>query len=504
MDSGLYDFYCTLRNRLRQTEITDSLYVIWAWSQLHQIDNFIMPSDIENPHNLQSHDDLTFREQVHTWELSILAREIILHAHPKVGNKSLKTWSFFSETLNKLKAMEGYISAKYITVGNVQNELVRLFHHQFIWDILKPHKVNILRYYKIFSHALVNPLVQNIYGLTTEEIYGYSMMFYGGAVSRPSYRIDKSALNGKIYYEKLSILLDKFAVNVEDFKSLAKDSTYFDERFYYSFNPLLQHPLIKVRRDEIDYTVCPIPTVLFWRFTRGLFYDICDSDGFDKAFGKSFEEYTGSVISQLIKKCVVFPEQQYTKEKKSVDYLLIGDALLFIECKARRMSKGALENFISDEVAIYEISKLLPMAVQAYKQIHEYKTGQYNFVEFQDKPIYPMIVTLEDWLVFGNLMVDTLEKMLRDELPKKGIPLEYLDTYPITTCSIHELENCLSIMEKVGFNKFMSNKVFDREHKYWLLGNYSESVYKDLYVDIELFPGEFEKVFDNIITTLRA
>ena len=47
-----------------------------------------------------------------------------------------------------------------------------------------------------------------------------------------------------------------------------------DDTFMYQFHALQSHPLILTELNGRLAHICPIPTLLFWRITSGLFYDL--------------------------------------------------------------------------------------------------------------------------------------------------------------------------------------------------------------------------------------
>src|SRR6202030_4474404 len=102
---------------------------------------------------------------------------------------------------------------------------------------------------------------------------------------------------------------------------LEKKNKTYDHKFAYNFDPLRATPLIEVANRNGKFLLAPIPTLLLWRFTEGIYYDLCKSEGFDHAFGKSFQQYTGEVISAADQrgKFSIHSEQQYFVGKDRKD-----------------------------------------------------------------------------------------------------------------------------------------------------------------------------------------
>ena len=149
----------------------------------------------------------------------------------------------------------------------------------------------------------------------------------------------------------------------------------YTEAFFYSYNPLRAYPIIYTTQGGVESLICPFPTLLIWRFTAGLYYELCDDSRFSNAFGASFQDYVGQVVRRT---CVtdrfgIIPEQRYGQKKArkdTVDWIVSdNDVALFLECKAKRPSWGtkmALDDLTALEV---DLGYIADAVVQLYKTI---------------------------------------------------------------------------------------------------------------------------------------
>jgi hypothetical protein len=48
-----------------------------------------------------------------------------------------------------------------------------------------------------------------------------------------------------------------------------------------------------------DAFVCPLVTLLYWRFTGGLYYEFVGVSEFANEFGEGFQNYVGDVIKKV-------------------------------------------------------------------------------------------------------------------------------------------------------------------------------------------------------------
>ena len=119
---GVYELYKPVRNKVALLSYDDSLYVIWAYSQLLQINGFQIPGDI------QVHKDylkLRLRQQwIAEWDLEALAKEVILNGSTvSAKRRTLRTWDTLAESVNELRGLEREIYGLY---GSSENVLIEL------------------------------------------------------------------------------------------------------------------------------------------------------------------------------------------------------------------------------------------------------------------------------------------------------------------------------------------------------------------------------------------
>src|ERR1700687_4672697 len=64
-----------------------------------------------------------------------------------------------------------------------------------------------------------------------------------------------------------------------------------DEGFAYRYSSLRAFPIVQFSHGGVDEIACPVPTLLFWRITTGLYYSLKEQAGFPTALGDSFQAY---------------------------------------------------------------------------------------------------------------------------------------------------------------------------------------------------------------------
>ena len=75
-----------------------------------------------------------------------------------------------------------------------------------------------------------------------------------------------------------------------------------------------------------DALVCPLLTLLYWRFTGGLYYELIAVPEFANEFGEGIQAYVGEVVERACPTPMEhFAEREYVagkSKKRSVDWIV--------------------------------------------------------------------------------------------------------------------------------------------------------------------------------------
>ena len=266
-------------------------------------------------------------------------------------------------------------------------------------------------------------------------------------------------------------------------------------------------PLSKSGIKVSNEVACPVPTLLFWRITTGLYYSLKDVRGFPTAFGESFQRYVGEVLRRRITnpQMAVLEEEEYhvgLRRKDTVDWIVQqGDeTALFVECKTKRLTWASKAGLTDLSALEQDIRKLAAAVVQVYKTISDYRAGLYPHLAFvEGRRIYPAIVTLEDWYFFGFDMPARLDASVRAVMQTGGLSLAWLDDMPYSILSVDEFEKAAGVINAVGTHPFISGKVLNPEFRRWGFAAYCNDQYPNEVADLlPLFRDEFDAMFANI------
>lgn len=480
MENDIYALYCPLRNYLRKLKLNESLLAIHSHIQFQQFHKPLPQYITGEPFGYRTitnfNDLLNFH--LFPWELSLLCKEVLLNSERYGPTHSLLEWHYLSGAVNKLKYLENELAKLYSSKENVLLELFRISHRQFRWQRV-PTMDAPARYWKIFSYQNLHKIVEKAIGLTIEEIIKIGMSLLGVYQEKIAlFYPPKSELPG-INQDKVDKFLGHFCIDYEELKTRLVKEQQYNEKFAYAYSSLIAYPLIRKEWDGRDAIVCSIPRYLFERITDGIYYEICRVDGFEHPFGDAFQEYIGNVLKVLYVKGNTYPEMQYGKDNRTVDWIIEDNtATLFIECKTKRLTTGAKAGLFDVTELESELGKIADAIVQVYKTMEDFKKGLYPKIKYRpDKALYPIVVTLEDWFIYGDLIVNKINEFVIEKLERLGLPVDLVTTNPYCVFSAEAFEMFVFIANKYGIKEVLGEKVIDKEKKYWEIENYLRHKY---------------------------
>lgn len=500
--------YKPIRNKLALLAADDSLGVLWAYCQFLQIRGFQPPKEIEiAPVYLNASPRQSYMAE---WDIELLAKEVVINAGlvPTKG-RTLRTWKTLAEYVNAFKTLEQDIYAQFGNQGNILVELIRVVHRQIIWQSNPPNSRSIIRYYKIFNRPGIDAICLEQFGLTVWQIYMCGVACMGFFLEKPalvaSFKSEIKALPPEVVERFLAFV----SLPLADLRKVLKAEQQYDERFAYAFNSLRKYPLIRMRYQGQESIVCPLMTLLYWKFTSGLYYELIDVPQFANEFGVGFEAYVGSVIEKASPNFRCIPEREYKvgkKTKRTVDWTVaVENAVLFLECKARRLSLQSKTTLTDISYLEQDIENLAAAVVQVYKTLNDCLNGAYPHYSRQEGDrIYPAVVTLENWRLLGSVMFELLDRSVKTQLDQAELPQSLIEQFPYSVWSVDELEVGLQIMQSVGIKSFMDGKFGSQPMSHWDWHGYMSNAYSTLYPFNALFDDEYDAMFTELYSAQVA
>lgn len=500
----LHYLYRPLRNHLRQIDLRESLLVVRSY-----LDNLRygspLPSEFDIPVAFRNSDK--FRALgVYEFQLETLCKEIIINADVSGRpRKSFRRWNYFAAGLNKMKTLEEALYEKLVPANRVWTELVRIAHRQFPWQENAPSASMIMRYLKIYSAKGISNIFEQHYGYSVSTHFMIASVIFGhfsrqfALLCPPENRIPK------IQQRDLDAFLNTVSIDWKALREMLSEENTIDECYPYRFYSLRKYPLIYCAEYSRAEYLCPISNHLIWRITDGIYYDFIGMGDFGHYYGYAFQNYIGEVLFKAIdqKKMTIVPESSYTigkNRKDTVDWILYDDkAAIFIETKTKKLVQSAKEEIETDRALNDQLEYQCQHVLQVYKTVVDYENGFYQNLPYSpDMEVYPIIVTLENWHLFGHEQLGFIDNKLEELLKKAGIDIEIRRKYPYSFCSALEIERCIEIVGKVGVSQALHGKATSREHAQWELSPYlSERFPKEWRESGNLFKTEFDRLFES-------
>lgn len=495
---SVFSVYTPFRNYIRKANLTTSLRAIHAHMQFMQFRKSL-PAYIFNlpPGYANCQKQLDFIQfGLMPWELEILAKELIIHGAPVGSSKNLEDWNHLAEATNKLKFLENEMVKIYANEKNVLIEVTnRLPHRQFVWQRV-PSFETVAKYWKIYSDSELSKIVMKATGLTVRELYLIGMALTGFFLTKFALYYPPNINLKSLEQKHLEHFLKHFSIPFQSLKENLIKEQEMNEKYSYAHNSLKVYPLIRMDYFGKESLICPIPTLLFRRITEGLYYEICNMDNFDKVFGDAFQNFTGELIEKQNKKLKIIPEKIYGKpEKRTSDWIVMDDsAILFIECKSKRLTLGAKVSLLDQSEIHAQLDKMADFVIQTYKSILDYKDNKFPHLKYiKGKPVYPLVVTLEDWFLFGHMSLNYLDQKVREKLKSLGLKEELVEEMPYTISSVDEVNLLAGVSSNNPIKAIISGKHKDQETKRWQLETYLNKQYPSETGKIKaLFTDEFD------------
>ena len=502
---NLYDLYKHLRNHLRKVCIEDSLLVVWAYVQHIQF-NSQFPPEMEVNREFLSRKHRA-EKGIYSWELELITKEIIINSQEgQRCPETLRKWSYLAKTINNLKNLENAVAKVYLNQNNILTELHRIAHRQLPWQT-PFFKGQLIRNYKIFKHPDIASIVLNKTGLTVYELYFIGYVFFSFYLKSPAIVYPMNVPIKELSSANVENFLDHFSKELSEIRSLISAEQEIGQKYAYSYSSLRAFPVIKMTYRNNSSLVCPLPTLLFWRITAGLYYEILHENDFGVHFGESYQNYVGDVIQKANteKKIKCIPESEYyvgNDRKDTIDWIACdAEAALFIECKTKRLILQAKVELEDTNPIQAELEKMSQFILQIYKTIDDYRSNHYPLFKFDENmKVYPLIVTLEDWYLFGDKLLVDLRRLVEQQIKKANLPQAYLEDMPYSICSIEEFEDLMQIIQPHGVQSVMKEKVYDKERMRWNFKTFLTTCFGDEMKSMEyLFEEDYKTLFEQII-----
>ncbi|PPQ33707.1 hypothetical protein [Rhodopila globiformis] len=496
---AFFDDYKPFRNHLRKFPLLPSLVEIWRLS-LDLLYDRPLPPDYLTGRPALAHGPLN--KYLYPWDLDILSRELLLNASTN-GTRTLKKWSDLANTINYIRRLEDVaFTTGHDPQADVLRDLHRIAHRQWPWQI-DAGAAPLMRALKVFGTEAVDRLVVQTLGMTIKQA-----ILLGSAVSGSF--LNNSGMSINQDYGVLGIprdasiaLLSRLTSTTSDLRREIVAQQRYDQDWAYGQNPLEKRPLISVDPSFPDRVLCPMPWWLMRRLSGGIFYDLVSLAEFSNPFGESFQDYVGDIIKLTCKppRFTILPEEPYfvgQRKMHGVDWTVSDHTgHLFVEAKAKRLTVGSKVR--SETAPLDRDLNIMAMAiVQHYQNIRRSLDRQTSWKP-DGLPIYPLILTLEDWFFISPRVNEMLTAHIGTLLAKADVPASIVESMPYIIASAQEFEIISQLISQIGINPILS-RCIEPDRQSWALLPIVRGFFKDELKNADgfLFRAEFMQLWQNI------
>ena len=404
-----YHYYKPLRNRIRRLPLEESLlFARELMLDAERLKTLRYGTIRKEPLGIRR--PITF-----PWIVDLLIRELVLEAAQHRGSgKTLFDWPTLAETLNSVRATQ---DSSFVADGppmDIMVEMHRISHHQFHWQTGITQN-SYTRAMRIFGDPAVDALLTQTYGMTVEQTVLMAITLYFLFQDGP------------------------FFENHSQFEALgipAEAISRCFERLSISIPQLVGTPLIKIDGGRADRWFCPVPRYLVNRMTSGLFFDLGRIKNFENPYGQAFSKYVGDVLSRVAGDggFELISEQRFLVDgdsKDGPDWIWCdASGVLFIEAKTRRMTIKAKADGTGDALD-QQVDVLAEAVVQNYQNLCLGLEGHIPHWQPDGRPVFPIIVTIEEWHLLGSRAQQRIDDTVRRRLVEVGLDPGMCDRQPL-------------------------------------------------------------------------
>lgn len=462
----MFETYKPLRNYLRGFDLWSGLGATYNYMQYLQFGS-VLPQQLLTPKLRMGASNISAGLYGHLVEL--LLRELILNAMPR-GGKPFNTAPVAFKAMNLIHKADGASWGTHSSRSDdILLQLSRIAFKQFPWQD-PPTNASLARYYALYSHPLVAPMVETEFGLTPIELFQLVLLLIEELERAPTLPlVFLGEAEGSIL-KPVWALCDRLSRSAAKLREHVQENQRYDVNWGFSFNPVRKFPLVHAGNPRS--VMCPAPAMLIQRLTDGLYFDLMNADrGFGSAVGKAFEDYVGRIANQIGQgKFEVRGEQCWGKpERRTADWIISDKSgSLFVECKLGRLDIGSQTQIADPPPFVAAIERLSRAVGQIYATLVDALGGAYPHWSADGQPIHLVVTTFHEWFAFGPFFYKHLDELVANEFVRRGLDPALREQYPYTICSIAELEGLLVACRNNAIDQILSAKHAPR-HRQWLM-----------------------------------
>lgn len=405
--------------------------------------------------------DIQSKYAAYKWELETLitldlntpkTREPIWAGQPL----NVTQFTAVAETINLVRAIDEHESQGRIDVTNILLEMHRISHRQFAWQRGFKRTEDIYRYLYIYGQGECASYFEKTYGVSVLEFFTVAFGLCAYHCHAPwQLRVrDMNVLKvSQVAIEKSLRLLsdDIWAVRRQSTELLAKFEKNLNTKLPANYQPsyLRLKPIIRRALATEDQYIAPLPELIIFRATVGLYYDLqSGGTSVTNDANKRFDEYARRSIKAHCPDFEPAPAQKYYYRKNSVE---TPDILLkqrekivaVFECKATKLTFEAQYSDSPVESAERGYSQIAKAIFQLWRFFSHVRRG---IIDLDVAPNAPAIVlTMDAWTQMSGELRNALITEAAAIAADKDPEIIDEDKRQPVFCPIKELDELLVV-----------------------------------------------------------
>ncbi|MBB2757626.1 UNVERIFIED_ORG: hypothetical protein GGR68_001724 [Xanthomonas campestris] len=430
------------------------------------------------------------------FQIDLLLREILLNARGSAdATRDLGNWNDLAELYRVVNAQSNATSRP---TKDIYMVLHRIGHQQIMFFDRADYDY-IGRYWLLYRRPEMDRLFEQKFLMSTQEYFLVAMAIFVLFMQAPEVDIRSQLAPLGIPARGLENILASITTTPEGIRTHLRAIRSYDESWAYTFNSIQKTPLLQLSSASPEMLLCPRPGHFVRRILSGCYYDLVNTKGFDKAFGDAAEQLTGEIILNAMPSAKVAKPTKYKTSaghRHGADWIISDETgHLFVECKSARIP---LQAKVAPDPSDLEsgLNRLAEAIGQNYSNIHDATRGVSGWI-YDGLPIYSLIVTLEDWILFSPKSTEVLDRLVTIDLHRRAVPGSIITETPYAAVSIKDLPNLCASLAVVGIYGFMS-KWMSGDRRQYLASSYLED-YKLIDADSkEIFRAATKSLLDEI------
>lgn len=421
---------------------------------------------------------------IHRWELESLMGQLLVTEKAPVLlglNRQLNCRTFKSAQalVNCLRVIENADAGQFLKHFNVLLEMHRIAQRQFEWQRGFNNVGRVYRYGMIYGQGRCNIYFEDQYGLSINDF-----SFVGFAISaslsrnlwinRHAHPFDELGVD----QETLAAALRRLSKPIlEARRKAAAMANALGRGLPIAYQPsfLRQFPIVSFGDDD-EKLYAPIPDLILFRITSGLYYDL--APGGQALIGDAndrFEEYVEQFITAVMPRFEASRSYRYGTKKNGFDspdviVRLESQVALVIECKATKLTFDAQYAEDPKSAAESAYDQIAKGVFQLWRYFSHARRGVAGIGNVSPDA-HGMLLTLDTWLTMAPDLQKQVIAAATEIAAEKDPEISEEDRRPIVFCAIEDLEDALRSTDETSFMASLSAATDEGRFLGWALSS---------------------------------